>query len=112
MIFEKIFGKKSAVSVDVIDFNAKHVSTGQVGAYIQKLYREENFLHIGYRFENKNGNCRFVIYTLPGQREVIQYFKDRCPAMVENECRALAGEAHEWLTWKNGFEEVKKTYPR
>lgn len=107
MILGKIFGKKPAVSVDVIDFNAKHVATGQVGAYIKKLYREENFLHIGYRFENKKGNCRFVIYTLPGQREVIQYFKDRCPVMVEKECMELTGEAHEFSIWANGFEEVK-----
>ena len=104
MFLKKIFGKKPAVvSVDVISFNMKHVSTGQVGAYIKKLYREENFLHIGYRWDNG----RFVIYTLPGNKEVIQYFKDRCPAMVENECRALTCESYDWATWPNGFEEVK-----
>lgn len=104
MLLAKILGKKrTVVSVDVISFNMKHVSTGQVGAYIQKLYREEKFLHIGYRHEGG----RFVIYTLPGNNEVIQYFEDRCPAMVENECRALTTEDYEWVTWPNGFEEVK-----
>ncbi len=99
--------KKRQISVDVMDINAMHVATGQIGEYIKNLYRNEDFRHIGYRFENRDGLCRFVIYTLPNQKAVIQYFKDRCPAMVEEECRKLQGEAHEWAEWPNGFEEIK-----
>ena len=99
--------KKKQISVDVMDIRTAHVSSGQIGHYIQNLYRNENFAHIGYRVENKNGLHRFVIYTLPGQKDVIQYFKDRCPAMVEEECRKLKGEGQQWATWPNGFEEIK-----
>lgn len=106
MRFWKKNRKNSPISVDVIDISAKHVSTGQMGAYIKKLYKEEGFRHLGYRFENRNGMCRFVIYTLPHQREVIQYFKDRCPAMVENECKTLECEGYTWTGWENGFEEI------
>ena len=106
MSFKSLLGIKPPVSVDVIDFNAQHVATGQVVAYIHKLYREEEFLHLGYRFENRNGSVRFVIYALPSSRMVIQYFKDRCPAMVENECRALEGEGCTWNEWENCFKEV------
>lgn len=63
---------------------------------------------MGYRFENKDGLSRFLIYTLPQNKEIIQYFKDRCPAMVERECRELTGEGHSWLNWENGFEEIIK----
>lgn len=106
MLFDKMFGKKKPVTVDVIDISAMHVATGQMGAYIKKLYAEENFRHIGYRFENREGMCRFVIYTLASQRDVIQYFKDRCPAMVENECRELEGVPHKWNEWESGFSEI------
>ncbi len=108
-MFEKLFGKKAPLVVDVIDINAMHIATGQMGAYIKKLYQEEKFRHIGYRFENRNGLCRFVIYTLASQKQVIQYFKDRCPAMIENECRELEGVAHKWNKWENGFEEISMT---
>ncbi len=109
MLFGKMFGKKGPVVVDVIDINAKHVATGQMGAYIKKLYKEEDFRHIGYRFENREGLCRFVIYTLASQRQVVQYFKDRCPAMVENECRSLVGVPHNWNEWESGFREISMT---
>lgn len=99
--------KKKQISVDVMDINAMHVSTGQIGKYIRDLYRKEDFRHIGYRFEQKDGLLRCIIYTLPNQKAVIQYFKDRCPAMVEEECRKLQGEEHECTKWQNGFEEVK-----
>ena len=100
--------KRRQIYVEVIDFNAMHVSTGNIGGYIKRLYREEGLSHIGYRIVNKNGLKRWVIYTLPDQIEVIQYFRDRCPAMVEEECRKTRGEAHEWVVWDNGFEEIKE----
>lgn len=92
-----------------MEISAMHVSTGQISWYIKKLYEEEGFRHIGYRFENRNGLCRFVIYTLPHQHAVVQYFKDRCPGMVEEKCKNITrnDEVHfELVTWENGFEEV------
>lgn len=105
----KLFRKKSSIFVDVIDINAMHVSTGQIGGYIKKLYKEEEFSHMGYRFENRNGLSRFVIYTLPYSKEIIQYFKDRCPAMIEEECKVANNTPHKFIRWDNGFEEISMT---
>ena len=103
-----LFKKKTKISVDVIEFSGMNVSTGQVGEYIKNLYEKEKFRHIGYRCEtNKDGFLRFVIFTLPNEKAVIQYFKDRCSGMVEEECRKLRGEEHEFTKWQNGFEEIK-----
>lgn len=108
MQLNKLFGKKS-VSVDVIDFSAMKVATSQVAGYIKKLYEEEGFSHMGYRVENRNGLVRFIIYTLPSSKEIIQYFKDRCPAMVEKQCMEIETSPDiKWNKWNNGFEEISK----
>lgn len=99
--------KKKKIPVDVMEIDARYVSTGQVGEYIKNLYNNEGFRHIGYRFETRDMISRFVIYTLPDQKMVIQYFNARCPSMVEEECRKLQGEGAEWSRWPNGFEEIK-----
>ncbi len=99
--------KKRQISVDVMDISASYVASGQIVEYIKNLYRNKDFRHIGYRLENRDGLIRYVIYTLPNQKEIIQYFKDRCPAMVEEECRKLQGEGCEWAKWQNGFEEIE-----
>lgn len=99
--------RKKKISVDVMDINRQHVSSGRIEEYIRNLYRDEGFMHIGYRVEDRDGLQRFVIYTLPGQKDVIQYFKDRCPAMVEQECRKLEGKGADWNVWPNGFKEIK-----
>ena len=101
-----IFKSKKQISVDIADFNASHISTGIIGAYIKKLYKEEKFLHIGYRLENKDGLLRYILYTLPDSKIIIQYFKDRCHAMIEKECMDCEPEAHYFSTWPNGFQEV------
>lgn len=107
MLFKR-FRKKTPKTVDLIDFSRTHVSTGQVGGYIKKLYEEEKFLHIGYRYANINGSDRFILYTLPGLEKTIQYFKDRCPAMIEEECRKIDVSNVDFKInkWDNGFEEV------
>ena len=103
----KIFSKKVPTTyIDVIEINAEHVSTGQIGHYLKKIQEEEDFRHLGYRVANRGRLMRFAIYTLPGNERVIQYFKDRCPAMVENECRALEDIGHSWVTWPSGFQEI------
>lgn len=99
--------RKSKISVDLIDFSGMHVATGQVGSYIKHLYEEHDFQHIGYRYKNINGDLRFILYTVPNNKLAVQYFKDRCPAMVENECRSCEGIPHKFVKWENGFEEVQ-----
>lgn len=97
---------KKNVRVDCIDISAMNISTGQIGSYIKWLYNEKNFRHIGYEFVNIDGNCRFIIYTLPSMKHIITYFKDRCPAMVEQECISAPCEIFKIVDWDNGFSEV------
>ena len=97
---------KRSISVDVAEFSGKHVSTCQVGSYIKKLYAEEKFEHIGYRFQkNSKGIVRVIISAISPPENIIQYFKDRCPAMIENEVKECKPQSHT-LTTINGFDEV------
>ena len=98
--------KKKQISTDLIEISRMHVGTGQIGHYLKKLCEEEGFMHMGYRYSNHSSLSRFVIYAASPTAEMIQYFKDRCPAMVENECRALEGIPHDWVTWPDGFREI------
>lgn len=114
MTFKKLIAKlkgKNNISVDLIDFDGQNVSTGDVGGYILYLYTKYKFNHIGYRYENIDG-FRFVLYTTPDNNKVIRYFKDRCPAIVEYECRRFGHvcKDHEFKKWSNGFEEVVKKH--
>lgn len=102
----KLFKRKKEISIDVAEFSGANVSTGQVGYYIKKLYEEEGFIHIGYRFENKNGLMRVILYTIPPAKTISQYFKDRCPAMIEKECKECEPRNFTISRWNNGFEEV------
>lgn len=107
MFFKKWRNKKYE-PVRCIDFSAMEISTGQISWYIKQLYQAHNFKHIAYDFQNIDGNCRFVIYTPWYNKGVIQYFKDRCPAMVEQECmqapecKFMTGTWEDW----NGQTEI------
>lgn len=98
--------KEVPFSIDLIDFNANEVSTGQVGEYILNLCESYGFRHIGYRFEHINGSNRIILYTLANNYIPIQFFKDRCPGMIEEACQSLKGIPHKFITWDNGFSEV------
>ena len=98
--------KKPQIYTDLIEISRMHVSTGQIAHYLKKLRDEEHFIHLGYRISNHDSLNRFVIYAASPTPELVQYFKDRCPAMVENECRALEGISHDWFIWHDGFREI------
>lgn len=108
MLFEKLFKKEKPVCRDLIEISQQHVATGQMGAYLKKLHDEEGFRHMGYRFEKHGGLGRYVIYAIFPNDYMVQYFKDRCPAMVEMECRQLEGIPHKWIQWKEGEEDIKE----
>ncbi len=87
-----MFKRNKIKTIDVININAKNIMPGQMRTYMSKLRYEKGFDGVGFRFELKKNIARYVIFTVvgrPNTREVIQYFKDRCPAMVENECIQL-----------------------
>lgn len=100
--------RKRPVKEDLIEFSGQNVGTGQVGAYIRKLMDECIGNHFGYYYYNRSGMLRFVIYTThPANEYQKLYFKDRCPALIEEECQKLEGIPHKFVQWPNGFEEVQ-----
>lgn len=73
--------------VELINFSSLHVSTGQLENYITRLLLEEGFSGIYYR---ARGN-RFYLYAANNyNKNLIQYFKDRCPAMIEEACKKMS----------------------
>lgn len=95
--------------IEMIDFNGQNISTGAVGAYIVNLYRTEGLNHLGFNYrKTPDGSLRFVIYGLKGNTKAIRYFKDRCPAMVENEVKGFKNPLRKFKVnmWPNGFAEV------
>ena len=105
-----MFQKREKVYEDLIDFSRHNVSTGMVNAYIIKiLYEIEGFSEIGYRVENLPSGQRFVLYTYYGAHSnVKQYFRDRCPGMIEEKVRSMKEEQMRcsWQKRPNGFEYV------
>jgi len=104
-----LFRKKNVIKVNVIDFSMQRIGTGQVGAYIlHYLYDELKFRHIGYDIFTVDGEVRCFLFTVPGNKEVINYFKDCCPGMIEEKVSTFEGLAHNHNLWENGFSEVSK----
>lgn len=104
-----MFWKKENKCVDLINFSMRGVSTGMINAYILKiLYDKEGFTHIGYRYEYTRNGQRFILYTCSDcNPHLIQYFKDRCPGMIEEAIRSMEEQMPcSWETWANGFEFV------
>lgn len=95
--------------VECINFNGHDVSTGAVGSYIIWLGIYKDLHHLGFTYRKENdGSLRFVIYTLRYNHQAIRYFKDRCPAMVEDEVKRFRKSTYRFKvnTWENGFSEV------
>ena len=104
-----MFWKKEKKCEDLIDFCRQNVSTGMVNAYILKiLYEKEGFSKIGYRYEDTRKGSRFILYTEPNCNFYVkQYFKDRCPGMIEEAVRSMEEQLPcSWEKWENGFEFV------
>lgn len=101
--------KKKNYKYDLIEFSMMDISTGQIGEYIIKeLYENNYFKDIGYTYSNKGYGLRCTLHTLnPPNKKLVQYFKDRCSAMVEHEVKKYDGISHSWIN-HGGVELVKK----
>ena len=74
--------RKETGSIDVIKFSEGNIEARQIAAYIKRLYKEKDFSHIGYHFE-EDGR-QWVIHTRPNQEEVIKYFREQSSESIIN----------------------------
>jgi len=104
--------KKKTKQHELINFSFQNLSTGQVGEYILKeLYKKNNFSHIGYKYVKDGGELRCILYTLSNpSKRLVNYFNDRCPAMVEEKANSYEGIAHEFVKWGSTGIEIVQEY--
>lgn len=82
-----MFGiRKKKRPINLIDFSARKVSTGQVKAMLDYLSEKENYnfkqVQANYS-KNQNGDLRCYLTIDYFNGSVIQWFEDRNPSQVE-----------------------------
>ncbi len=104
------FKKKQQTTIKLIEFSGQEVSTGMIGGYILgHLYDRMGFRNIGYSITNLDaGDLRIELYGWFPSSRSINYFKDRCPAMVEQEVQKSIQMPHSFINM--GDIEVVTTY--
>lgn len=105
-----LFKKKEKAVIKLIEFSGQEISTGMVGGYILgHLYDRMGFRDIGYKINNTHaGNLRIELYGWFPSSQAVNYFKDRCPAMVEQEVQKSIQMPHSFIDM--GDIEVVTTY--
>lgn len=97
--------------INLISVNGMDISTGHIGGYLLNLKETVHCFkdaHLGY-FISKNENYRFVIYGIYPNKQQIEYFTDRCPAMIEEDIKSSEPRLHNWiLYYDKGFDEDLK----
>lgn len=90
------------------NFSALNIPTGNIVYYICKLYKEYGFHHLGWDYIA--GMNRFVITYGNGivPQVILDYFADRCPAMIEEEILKAPKVEFETLTYKDGFQTYRE----
>lgn len=86
--------KKKSKSIKLIDFSVQNLSSGNVAAMLKHLEEEKSsgfkFIQVNYgKSEFGDTRCYLTIdHREPG---VMQWFKDRNSAQVEEFCRKVSG---------------------
>lgn len=103
--FTKLFASKSGYILK--SFSNKRVNLSQIGSYIVELYKTEGLSCLGYDTININGIPRYIITSKHYNPKNVQYFKDRCPAMVEQEALKMnVHYPHYIYQDEDGFKQV------
>lgn len=94
-----IFKKRKKEIVKLAEFSANNVSTGMIGGYIlSHLYDRMGFSHIEYKIKNTyDGDLRVVLNAWSPDSKMINYFNDRCPAMIEQEVQKSIQMPHDFI---------------
>ena len=77
--------------VKLIDIPIRDISDMDIMTYITYLWEYKDMHHIGYIFSEANEkHCgRWVLYSF-SDRRISEYFRDRCPAIVEEEILSIS----------------------
>lgn len=108
-LFEKRRKETQYEPIELINVSGRNIATGMMNGYILSLKKEEPFkyLHMGYDYRNEEGELRFIIYAWHPNSLQIRYFKDSCPAMIEEAIIKTEQMSASWLKWdKTNREEL------
>jgi len=75
----------------LVDVSTRNLSEWDIMVYIVYLWEKRDIRHVGFIFVEANQNhCdRWVLYSY-SDRRVEEYFKDRCPAIIEEEILSIS----------------------
>lgn len=76
--------KKDQIKI-IAEFSASKIAPRMLCNYLAYLAMHENVRFIGYRYIEKRNEKRIILLAQTFNRYAIQYFADRCPAMIEKE---------------------------
>ena len=77
----------------LVDITTMNTSDIDIMRYIVYLWEKRNIRHVGYIFVGATltHGDRWVIYTC-GNRRVADYFRDRCPTIIEEEILSISND--------------------
>ena len=83
--------KRHSNLVKLIDIPARDINDMDIMTYITYLWEYKDMHHIGYIISKANErHCdRWVLYAYSDKR-ITEYFRDRCPAIVEEEILSIS----------------------
>lgn len=81
----------------LIDFSVMELSHADVIRYIKYLMVKYGMRNMAYTIESIHGQARAILFCRNNNYNAIMYFKDRCPCIVEQECKNRA-EMEEYLS--------------
>ena len=81
----------------LIDFSVMELSHADVIRYIKYLMVKYGMRNMAYTIESIHGQARAILFCRNNNYNAIMYFKDRCPCIVEQECKNRV-EMEEYLS--------------
>lgn len=103
----KLFKRKKNTLKIAADFAAGNINPETLCNYLAYLAVSNQAQFVGYRYIDKgNGLKRIILLTEDFNETSIQYFKDRCPAMIAREVEEYGSSytgGYNMVPCKRGF---------
>lgn len=102
------FKKYKNQTIKIAECSLRNFGTNNIANYFKYLRKEFKIFDLDYDVENKHGETRCIIKTGRYNQKAINYFNDRCPAMIESEIR-MCRDMYEFVRPNNN--SVEKPHP-